>query len=53
MIILWFAFKKFEIFAEATSKPSKWHDQWQEGSNHLVYWYSETENKDGERMSYN
>lgn len=52
MIILWFAFKKIKIFAEATSKSSEWYDQWQEGSNHLVYWYSEAENKDGKHWRY-
>lgn len=40
------------IFAEATSKPSGWDENWSLGCFATIYWYSETQNNDGYHWRY-
>ncbi len=43
---------KFQIFAKATSKPAGWEEPLSQLDNCKIYWYSETENKDGKHWHY-
>jgi len=44
--------KKLQIFAKATSKPAGWHENLSQRDDYKIYWYSETENKDGNHWHY-